>query len=79
MHASVAVEQAALDACLALAAGDRAAAAAAAAEMASRASQVGDVRYGRAAQRIMAAVTSSAAGPPDPAALPRLIWVAGDR
>ncbi len=80
LYVSVAIENAALAAFLALAAGDRAGAAASVAEMGRRASQVGDVRYGRAAQRIAAAITSSAAGPrPALAGLPRLIWVAEKR
>jgi ATP/maltotriose-dependent transcriptional regulator MalT/DNA-binding XRE family transcriptional regulator len=75
-HASVAIEHAALTACLALAAGDRPGAAAAAATMARRATRSGDTRYAQAARRISTAITASAAGPPPPpAALPRLIWV----
>jgi tetratricopeptide (TPR) repeat protein/transcriptional regulator with XRE-family HTH domain len=72
-HASVAIEHAALTACLALATGDRKNAAAAAAEMARRATQAADTRYTHAAARITAAIT---APPPPPATLPRLIWLA---
>jgi ATP/maltotriose-dependent transcriptional regulator MalT len=76
MHAGVAVEYTALTACLALAAGDLAAAAARVAEMAAQASHIGDVRYGAAAQRISAAIAASAAGTPPPmASLPRMVWV----
>ena len=78
IHATVGIEHAALSACLALAAGDRAGASASAADMAGRAGKAGDVRYGRAAQRISAAIASSASGPPPLAGLPRLIWVADD-
>ncbi len=80
LYATVAFEHAALAACLALTSGDRAAAAASVAEMASRASEAGDVRYVEAARRISAVITSPAGGPPPSlAALPRLLWVSGDR
>ena len=75
-HASVAIEHAALTACLALATGDRKIAAAAASEMARRAAQAADTRYTQAAARITAAITASTtAPPPSPATLPRLIWL----
>jgi len=77
MHAAVAIEHAALTACLALAAGDQASAAAGTAEMARRASSIGDVRYRDAARRISAAIAASAGAAPLPAGLPRLVWVAG--
>jgi ATP/maltotriose-dependent transcriptional regulator MalT/DNA-binding XRE family transcriptional regulator len=80
LHVTVSIEHAALAACLALASGDRAAAAASAADMASRASKAGNVRYGEAARRISAAITSAADGAaPSLAALPRLLWVSGGR
>jgi len=77
LHAAVSVEHAALTACLALAAGDRAGAAVGVAEMARRADAIGDVRYRKAAQRISAAI--AAASPRPAAGLPRLLWVASER
>ena len=78
LYVTVSIEHAALAACMALASGDRAVAAASAADMASRAAKAGDVRYGEAAQRISAAITSAAGGRAPPAAtLPRLLWVSG--
>ncbi len=78
LYVAVSIEHAALAACLALASGDRAAAAASAADMASRAANAEDVRYGEAASRISAAITSAADGPaPSLATLPRLLWVSG--
>jgi tetratricopeptide (TPR) repeat protein len=76
MPADIALEYAALTACLALAAGDQANAAARVAAMAVMASRIGDVRYRAAAQRISAAIAASAAGAAPPmATLPRLVWV----
>jgi hypothetical protein len=77
MHAAIAIEHAALTACLALAAGDQAGAAAGAAEMTRRADLIGHVRYRNGARRISAAIgaAAGAAAAPPPAGLPRLVWV----
>lgn len=76
MHAGIALEYAALNVCLALAAGDQASATARVAELTEMASRMGDVRYGAVAQRISVAIAVLAAGAPLPMArLPRLVWV----
>ena len=75
-HAALSAEHAGLTACLALAAGDQAGAAAAAADMASRAERADDARYREAAQQLSGlAAAADPAAPPDPASLPRLLWV----
>jgi tetratricopeptide (TPR) repeat protein/transcriptional regulator with XRE-family HTH domain len=76
-HASLGIELAALQACLALAAGQLPAARDHAAAMAALAQTAGDTRYRRAADRIASAVdAASTGGILVPQVLPRLLWVA---
>jgi ATP/maltotriose-dependent transcriptional regulator MalT len=76
-HAALAIELAALEALLALAAGDLPAGRDHAATMARIADGAGDARYRTAAGRIEAAIAAAAGvGPPPPGELPRLLWVA---
>jgi hypothetical protein len=80
MPAGVALEYAALAACLALAAGELTSATAKAAELGAQASRVGDVRYRATAQRISVAIAAAIAGSPPPMTrLPRLVWVDDSR